>query len=80
MTSITSNILAYAKSLPEGVTVSAREFLHLGSRTAIDQALSRFARNGKLFRIGTVMYAYPIQTRFGIIPPNFNLVIENIVK
>lgn len=80
MTSITSNILTHAKSLPEGVTVSAREFLHIGSRAAIDQALSRLARNGKLFRIGTGMYAYPIQTRFGILPPNFNLVIEHIVK
>lgn len=80
MSSITSKILAHTKSLPEGVTVSAQELLHFGSRTAIDQALSRLTRKGKLFRIATGMYAYPTYSRFGVAPPNVGLVIRNIVE
>ena len=41
MTSTSQAIKAYAEALPEGATLSARELLHLGERTAVDQALSR---------------------------------------
>ncbi len=80
MTSVISKILAHAQSLPEGETLSARELLHLGSRAAIDQALSRLTRKGKLFRIGAGLYVHPVYTRFGTIPPNFDLVLKNIAK
>ncbi|RMP31109.1 hypothetical protein [Pseudomonas coronafaciens] len=30
--------------------LSAKEFLHLGSRAAVDQALSRLAKAGRLIR------------------------------
>ena len=80
MTSVTSQILAHAKSLPEGGTISARDLLHLGSRQAIDQGLSRLTRKGKLFRIATGLYVRPVHTRWGITYPHFDLVIRNLVK
>ena len=80
MASVTSQILAHAKSLPEGGIISARDLLHLGSRAAIDQGLSRLTRKGKLFRISTGLYVLPVHTRWGIIHPHFDLVIRNLVK
>ena len=80
MTSAASKILAHAKSLPEGGIITARELLHLGSRAAIGQGLSRLTRKGKLFRIATGLYVHPVHTRWGIIPPHFDLVIRNLVK
>lgn len=37
-------ILSQAQYLPEGGMLSPKEFLHLGSRAAIDQTLSPSAR------------------------------------
>ena len=37
---------------PESVPVSAKRLLHLGTRAAVDQALSRLARRGQLLRVG----------------------------
>lgn len=78
MVSVTSKILAHAKSLPEGETISARELLHLGTRFSIDQALSRLTRKGELLRIASGLYVLPIQTSFGEGPPSIDLVLASI--
>ena len=57
-------ILEFARLQPGGV-VAATDFLHVGSRDAIDQALSRLARNGKLLRLTRGIYALPVQSKFG---------------
>lgn len=57
-------ILEFARLQPGGV-VAATDFLHVGSRDAIDQALSRLARNGKLLRLARGIYALPVQSKFG---------------
>jgi len=62
-------ILTEAEKLPEGALISAKKLLHLGSRGAIDQALSRLAKRKKLMRAGRGLYFKPIQTRFGIRAP-----------
>ncbi len=49
MSSLAQSILTIAQSLPEGGLLSPKEFLHLGSRAAVDQTLSRlrlFYRTG----------------------------------
>lgn len=58
--------------------LSPKEFLHLGSRAAIDQTLSRLAREGSLLRIGRGVYALQIQGRFGPRPPSTATVVEAI--
>lgn len=78
MSQLTQTILAQAQSLPEGGLLSPKEFLHLGSRAAIDQTLSRLAREGKLLRVGRGSYALPVQTRFGVRPPSTESVMEAI--
>ncbi len=78
MSQLAQAILSQAQSLPEGGLLSPKEFLHLGSRAAIDQTLSRLAREGKLFRVGRGAYALPVQGRFGVRAPSTEAVIEAI--
>ena len=65
---------------PEGMPVSARGLLHLGSRAAIDQALSRMTRRGQLLRIGRGLYLRPVRTRFGARSPEVSTVLEAVQK
>jgi hypothetical protein len=69
MNKLPSLILSRAASLPEGGVLSPKEFLHLGSRAAIDQALSRLAREGKLLRVARGTYVAPVSSRFGTRAP-----------
>jgi hypothetical protein len=78
MSQLALSILSQAQSLPEGGLLSPKEFLHLGSRAAIDQTLSRLAREGKLLRVGRGTYALPVQGRFGVRPPSTEAVVEAI--
>ena len=78
MSQLAQSILFQAQSLPEGGLISPKEFLHLGSRAAIDQTLSRLAREGKLLRVGRGAYSLPVQGRFGVRPPSTESVVEAI--
>lgn len=78
MSQLAQSILSQAQSLPEGGLLSPKEFLHLGSRSAIDQTLSRLAREGLLLRVGRGAYALPVQGRFGVRPPSTESVVEAI--
>jgi len=63
-------ILAYAKAQPEGMIVTAKELLQLGSRAAVDQSLARLCRSGKLIRAARGIYVVPVESRFGTRPPS----------
>jgi len=78
MSQITEAVLNVARSLPEGGLLSPKEFLHLGSRAAVDQALTRLTREGQLLRVGRGTYAYPVQGRFGSRPPSTEAVVQAI--
>lgn len=49
--------------------VSPKEFLHLGSRAAVDQAFSRLTKEGKLLRVARGTYVRPVSSRFGTRAP-----------
>lgn len=57
MRGLTEIIQKRLAGLPPGTQVSAREFLHLANRAAVDQLLSRLARKGVLVRMGRGRYA-----------------------
>jgi hypothetical protein len=80
MEKLTNSILAYAAAQAEGVAISARELLHLGSRAAIDQSLSRLVRSGRLIRAGRGLYVHPVATRFGERPPSVEAVVAALGK
>lgn len=73
-------IASELETWPEAVPVSAKGLLHLGSRAAVDQALSRMVRRGQLLRIGRGLYLRPIQTRFGGRSPEVSTVLEAVQK
>lgn len=75
---LTETILRASQSLPEGGLLSAKEFLHLASRAAVDQTFSRLTREGKLMRVGRGIYAAPIVSRFGSRPPSTEAVVKAI--
>ena len=52
MSQLVQSIVAAAQALPEGGLLSPKEFLHLASRAAVDQALTRMTREGRLLRVG----------------------------
>ncbi|MBX9600285.1 MAG: type IV toxin-antitoxin system AbiEi family antitoxin domain-containing protein [Bryobacteraceae bacterium] len=65
---------------PEGVPVAAKELLHLGTRAAVDQTLSRLVRRGSLIRVGRGLYVRPVQGRFGVRPPEPATVVQAMVE
>jgi hypothetical protein len=69
-------IVSEVATWPETVPISAKSLLHLGSRAAVDQALSRLARREQLLRVGRGLYVRPIQTRFGVRTPEVSTVLS----
>lgn len=78
MSHLAENILSAAQSMPEGGLLSPKEFLHLGSRAAIDKTLSRLAQEGQLMRVGRGAYVAPHTGRFGERPPSTEAVVNAI--
>ena len=78
MPSLPSQILNHANESPEGALLCPSALLHLGSRAAVDQALSRLSRKGKLMRVCQGVYVRPIQNRFGLRPPSVQKVLTSL--
>ncbi len=78
MSHLAEAILSAAQALPEGGLLSAKEFLHVASRAAVDQTFTRLTREGKLMRIGRGAYASPVVSRFGARPPSTEAVVKGI--
>lgn len=78
MRSLPKLIMEHASETSEGTLLCPNAMLHLGNRSAVDQALSRLARNGRLIRICQGMYARPVETRFGFRPPAVEKVVESL--
>jgi hypothetical protein len=76
MQTLAQQIQEIAARLPEGVPLAAKELLHLGSRAAVDQALSRLVKRGALLRAGRGIYVVPVTSRFGSRAPSANKTIE----
>ena len=78
MPSLPSQILIHAAESPDGTPLCPSALLHLGSRAAVDQALSRLARKGDLIRVCQGVYVRPIQTRFGPRTPSIDKVLASL--
>ena len=68
MPSLSKRIMEHAAALPEAAPLYPGALLHLGSRAAVDQALSRLARAGRLLRACRGVYVRPVKTRLGARP------------
>jgi len=77
---LTEEILEHSRTVPEGALLTAKGLLHLGQRAAVDQALSRLARRGKLLRAGRGLYVRPVESRFGARAPTTEKVVAGLAE
>lgn len=61
---VTGTIRDRIEAMPPGEVFTPAAFLPVGTRAAVDQALSRLARAGAIARVGRGVYARPKQSRF----------------
>ena len=80
MSTLATQIEALAMTLPEGESLSAKTLLHLGTREAVDQALSRLVKRKKLIRAARGLYVAPVASRFGSRPPASGKVVEALAS
>ncbi len=60
MTGIADKIIRRVRSMGRGKWVcAAKDFLDIGSRSAVDQSLSRLVKKGDLRRVGCGLYDLP---------------------
>jgi hypothetical protein len=72
MTTSTRNaILKRIRAKHRGSVFIPRQFAHLGTRAAVDQALSRLQRTGQIRRLTRGVYEFPkIHPRIGVLSPS----------
>ena len=80
MKTLSKAIIEYAEELPEDAVIHADLFLHLGSRAAVGQALSRLVKRGYLLRVSRGFYARFLDSPYGKYAPPTVQVIENIAR
>ena len=78
MPSLPRLIMEHASESPEGSLLCPNVLLHLGNRDAVDQALSRLARSGRLSRVVRVSTCVRWKPVFGPRPPSVDKVIESL--
>jgi hypothetical protein len=70
-TTTTNAILKRIRAKHRGAVFTPRQFAHLGTRAAVDQALSRLQRSGKIRRLTRGIYEFPkIHPRIGVLSPS----------
>ena len=77
MQAIDEKILSRFYGNGRGHVGTQNDFIDLGSRSHIDNALSRLAKNGKLKRIARGLYEYPkVDELLGELSPNLDKVAK----
>jgi hypothetical protein len=81
MRSAPNKILRRVRAQGRGSVFTPADFLDLGSRTAIDQALSRLTKDGYIRRVTHGLYDYPqVHSRFGPLAPSPDVVAKALVR
>lgn len=80
MRTLPETILDHGRQLPEGGILTPKEFLHLGSRAAVDQAFSRLAKAGLLIRAARGLYVAPVATKFEMRAPSVEKTVSSLAQ
>lgn len=80
MEDVKSIISQRLRRAPAGRIVTPKEFLSVGSRTAVDKTFSRLAAAGKVIRVARGMYVAPQESEFGPYPPSAEKVVNSYGK
>ena len=80
MRGATEKIRKIIAQRPQGALILVSEFLHLGSRAAVDKALSRLVQEGVILRAAAGVYARPERSRWvaAPVPPPLGKVVSAI--
>jgi len=79
--SIDTKVFSRIRTSGRGKVFGPRHFLDLGSRHAVDQALSRHARAGTLRKVARGLYELPrTHERFGSVPASTEAIAEAIAS
>ncbi len=76
MSSLSDRIMKYAETFPEGQPFGPKNFLHLGNRAAVDQALGRLTRQERMMRIFQGIYVRTLETPSGRRAPDVGKVLD----
>ncbi len=78
--SIVTIILRRIRGRGAGSVFTQRDFLDIGSRAAIDKALSRLASEGNIRRLGRGVYDYPKRDpRFGMMTASTDAIVKAVM-
>jgi hypothetical protein len=77
MEEVATVIVQRLRRAPAGKIITPKEFLSLGSRTAVDKTFSRLAACGKAIRVARGMYVAPQESEFGSYPPPAGKVVSS---
>lgn len=81
MSSITDRILRLIRAKGPGSVFTPTDFLDLGSRAAIDQALSRLVKGSRLRRLARGLYDYPqVHSRLGALAPSPDAIADAFAR
>lgn len=80
MSRLSEEILKRTQCLSEGSLLLAQDLLYLGSRRAVNQALSQLAKEEHLLRVARGLYVAPIVSRFGRRSPAPEMVVRSLAE
>ena len=82
MQSVAHKALKRIHNKGSGFSFTAKDFLDLGSRGAVDVALSTLTKQGKIRRISRGLYDYPKHSELlgGMLGPDFDQVAHAIAR
>ena len=81
MNSMSKRIVRRARARGRGSVFTPADFLDLGSRAAVDKALSRLAKDGRLRRLARGLYDYPqVHSRLGPLAPAPDAVAKALAR
>ncbi|WP_299747504.1 DUF6088 family protein [Devosia sp.] len=76
--SVVEEVRGAIKGKRSGSVISASMFANIGSREAVDQALSRLRKSGELMRVARGIYVRPVNGKFGTYPPHSSEVVRSL--
>lgn len=79
--SVPDQIMRRARACGRGGVFTPSDFLPLAGRAAVDQALSRLVKNGKLRRLARGLYDFPkVHPQLGLLAPAPDDVAQALVS
>lgn len=81
MSNLRDKILHRIHGKGRGCVYISKDFLDLGNRAAIDQALSRLVKDGSLRRLGRGLFDFPrVSPKLGVLSPEPDQVAQAIAR